>query len=45
MALDVLYDYLGFAVLGDNQRFLLFGKISHDFSSMGLQVADGPNLP
>ena len=44
VAFDVLYNHFGFAVLGDDERLLLFGKVSYDFSGMGLQVADGPDL-
>jgi hypothetical protein len=41
---DVLYNHFSFAILGDDERLLLFGKVSYDFSGMGLQVADGPDL-
>ena len=41
VALDALYDHLGFAILGDNQRLFLFAKIPYNFGGMGLEVTDG----
>ncbi len=41
VAFDVLYDHLGFAVLGDDQRFPAFVQFPYDFSGMSLQVTDG----
>jgi hypothetical protein len=36
VALDVLDDPLGFAILCDNQRLSLFAKIPYNFGGMGL---------
>jgi len=44
VAFDVLYDHLGFAILGNDHGLLLFGKGPYDFGGVGLQIADGPNL-
>jgi hypothetical protein len=43
-AFDILNHHFGFAILGDDKRLLLFGKVSNDFSRMGFQVADGSDL-
>ena len=44
VASDVLYDHLGFAVLGDDQRLLVFVQVPYDFGGMGLQVTDWLDL-
>jgi hypothetical protein len=40
VALYVLYDHFGLAVLGDNKWFPLRAHIADDFGGVGLQVAD-----
>lgn len=40
IAVDILNDDLGFAVLGDDQRFLPVRKLAYDLGSMGFEVAD-----
>ncbi len=44
VAFDILYDHLGFTVLGDDHRLPVFVQLPYDFGGMGLQVTDGLDL-
>ena len=40
VAVDVLYDRLGFAILSDDQGLLLVPERAHDLGSVGFEVTD-----
>ena len=44
VAVDILHDHLGFAVLGDDQGFPLDPKRAYDLGGMGLKVTDRLDL-